>query len=1221
MTEFHQKTARFFLTTPSNMKALFYTSGPSRQHFSRLIKLDRLWYCGALLLALLLPRASTAAGTWTALVSSPPDGVNNCMLMSDGTVLGMNGSGDCAKLTPDIHGSYVNGTWSTLSSMNHSRLFFSSQLLTNGNLWVAGGEDGNGGSSSELYNSLNNTWALIPPPASGYSDFSDSISEILPNGNTLVPPVYQSTVCIIYNVSANNWQSAASCRASQDESDWVKLPNDNILTVDAFSQNSEHYIPSLNEWVADGTLPVPLFDPILGEIGTGHLLPNGKVFFIGSTTNTATYTPGVALTSAGTWVASSPMPNDLGAADAPAATMVNGKILCCLGPSETYNGPCSFYEYDYTVNTFIQVSAPGGGTSLANTAPFGTSMLDLPDGTVLFVDGQNGSTLYVYTPDGTPLAAGQPVINSITGNTDGSYTLTGTGLNGISEGAAYGDDEQMNGNYPLVRMTNTVSGNVYYARTFSWNSTSVQTGSRIVTTKFTLPQNLPAGTYSLVVTAVGNASAPQTFTYSPPAVPTGLTAAGGSNALVNVHWNPSAGASSYTVERALNSSGYFATIATVTATNYTDAPVTNGLIYYYKISAVGSGGPSGNSAAVSATPVGPPIIPGATSVNLASYYNRTGIYTDGRTFSTGLDGSGSAYSANLLGNNIFWNNLVFAFGPANAADVVACAGQTIPLIAGRFNTLEIVATGVDGSQLSQTFTVTYTDSSTATFTPSMSDWANSQNFPGEYTLLTMPYRNENNGSAQTLNVNVYGYSFTLDQTKTVKSVTLPNNSEVVLLSMNLANNTVAASLSSFYNRAGIYQDGVTFTNPATGGLDGGGEAYSGTMLGSYLTWTNTLFAFGPLNATDVISTAGQTIPLTPGNYSRLRMLATGVQGGQTSQSFIVTYGDATTATFVQSLSDWFTPGNYPGESQAYPMGHRNNSNGSPDNRPFYLYGYSFTLNSTKTVKSIRLPSDANVIVAAISLVPNWPPTFKVNPFTLANANAGSAYAGTIATNASDLNGDTLTYAEVSGPAWLTVAANGTLSGTPSNTNDNLNTFIVSVTDTGGMSNTATLYINVNGVPSFALNPFATPDATVGESYSATISTNAIAPNPGDTLTYALVSGPAWLTVGSDGTLSGTPLSSDAGTNSFEVSVTDPDGLSATAALNITVNSVAPFVSTFSAQPGSLLLSWAGGNGPYQVQWTTNLVNPVWQNLGGTITSNSLSVNPTNGAMYYRIIGQ
>jgi hypothetical protein len=102
-------------------------------------------------------------------------------------------------------------------------------------------------------------------------------------------------------------------------------------------------------------------------------------------------------------------------------------------------------------------------------------------------------------------------------------------LNGISQGAAYGDDEQMASNYPIVRMTSNVTGNIYYARTYNWSSTSVQTGGKSVTTQFTLPANLPPGTYSLVVTANGIASSPVTFT----SLSSTYTYATGENGTVN----------------------------------------------------------------------------------------------------------------------------------------------------------------------------------------------------------------------------------------------------------------------------------------------------------------------------------------------------------------------------------------------------------------------------------------------------------------------------------------------------------------------------------------------------------------------------------------------------------------------------------------------------------------------------------------------------------------
>src|ERR1019366_5732631 len=130
-----------------------------------------------------------------------------------------------------------------------------------------------------------------------------------------------------------------------------------------------------------------------------------------------------------------------------------------------------------------------------------------------------------------------------------------------------------------------------------------------------------------------------------------------------------------------------------------------------------------------------------------------------------------------------------------------------------------------------------------------------------------------------------------------------------------------------------------------------------------------------------------------------------------------------------------------------------------------------------------------------------------------NGTVSQKYSGTIATNATDPNpADTLTFAKVSGPAWLIVGSNGTLSGTPANSDANTNTFVVSVKNTGGLSNTATLFIYVNGAPSFTANPFSTSNGTVGQNYSGTIATNATDPNPGAVLTFAKVSGPAWLNV-------------------------------------------------------------------------------------------------------------
>ena len=48
-----------------------------------------------------------------------------------------------------------------------------------------------------------------------------------------------------------------------------------------------------------------------------------------------------------------------------------------------------------------------------------------------------------------------------------TYTLRGTQLNGLNEGASYGDDAQMASNYPLVQLT--AGGAVYKGLVFGVN--------------------------------------------------------------------------------------------------------------------------------------------------------------------------------------------------------------------------------------------------------------------------------------------------------------------------------------------------------------------------------------------------------------------------------------------------------------------------------------------------------------------------------------------------------------------------------------------------------------------------------------------------------------------------------------------------------------------------------------------------------------------------------
>ena len=91
---------------------------------------------------------------------------------------------------------------------------------------------------------------------------------------------------------------------------------------------------------------------------------------------------------------------------------------------------------------------------------------------------------------------------------------------------------------------------------------------------------------------------------------------------------------------------------------------------------------------------------------------------------------------------------------------------------------------------------------------------------------------------------------------------------------------------------------------------------------------------------------------------------------------------------------------------------------------------------------------------------NNPPAFTSDPITKPNGNQGQLYSGSIAGDASDPDSDPLTFAKTSGPAWLSVASNGALSGIPGGGDVGLNTFAVSVSDGRGGSDTATMQITV-----------------------------------------------------------------------------------------------------------------------------------------------------------------
>jgi hypothetical protein len=457
-------------------------------------------------------------GTWTPILSPASAGTGTMILLSDGSVMVQAGGIPNAwyRYAPDSYGDYATGTWSQLASMSTPRLYFASNVLKDGRVFVEGGEYSDPShpntqtevNTGEIYDPVANTWTSIA--TFPQSTFGDDPSQLLPDGRVLTgynegPQTY------IYDPTANTWSLAATKfrpEASAEES-WLKLPDDSILTYEVNTPgttgHAERYIPSTNSWVDAGTVPVLLSNSTVDfEIGPGFLLPDGRAFYLGATGHTAFYSP-----STNSWTAGPDIPNGLGADDVPGAMMPNGKILFAAD-TPLFHGPVSIFEFDPVAGTFTNVTPLGFNLGSTGSAGYTDRFLILPTGQVLFSNDSN--VLALYTPAGSPSPSALPTITNITNNGNGTYTLTGTQLNGISQGAAYGDDAEMDTNYPIVRLADT-TGDVWYARTSNWTSTGVATGSAVVGTRFTLSSGIPAGNCSLTVIASGIASNPYSFTY------------------------------------------------------------------------------------------------------------------------------------------------------------------------------------------------------------------------------------------------------------------------------------------------------------------------------------------------------------------------------------------------------------------------------------------------------------------------------------------------------------------------------------------------------------------------------------------------------------------------------------------------------------------------------------------------------------------------------------
>ncbi len=329
------------------------------------------------------PALAAAISPWQPLTNNVPVSYSNPLLMTDGSVIVHNGSNqDWWKLTPDIDGNYVNGTWSQIASLpaGYSPLYFASAVLPDGRVIINGGEYNFAQfawtNKGAIYSPQLNMWRPVSPPA-GWTSIGDASSVVLSDGTYMLANALSKQQAVLSEstsgaINSLIWAVIGSGKFdSNDEENWTLLPSGNVLTVDTYvgegtcGRNSEIYSVRSGVWARTGDTPNQLADcNVTFEMGPQLLRPDGTVVAFGATSNGPAHT-GIFNSYTSTWTAGPDLPNVDGQfytlVDAPAALLPDGNVLFAASPGP-YITPVHFFELD----------TEGGINQVADTplAPF-----------------------------------------------------------------------------------------------------------------------------------------------------------------------------------------------------------------------------------------------------------------------------------------------------------------------------------------------------------------------------------------------------------------------------------------------------------------------------------------------------------------------------------------------------------------------------------------------------------------------------------------------------------------------------------------------------------------------------------------------------------------------------------------------------------------------------------------------------------------------------------
>jgi hypothetical protein len=319
-----------------------------------------------------------ASGTFnrTGSMNAARQGYTSTLLSNGQVLVAGGGNGLTGYLSSAELYNSATGTWTLTGSMNVPRENHQAVRLQNGQVLVAGGDNASGTlASAELYNPSTGTWTATGSMSTARSGFSLTL---LPNGEVLAA---QGTSAELYNPATGSWTATGSPTAGIGGANAALLQDGDVLAIgESIGTPSELYNPSTGAWSATGSTGTTIINPI-----TPRLL-NGEVFITGgfqsgqrSYSTAARYDPSVGQFTVETGPCSCRAFNG--------ALLQTGKVLVA-GGMITVQG--NLYPTSQTINSAeLWDLSTQAWTSTGNLhdSRAGESMAVLPNGQVLVAGG------------------------------------------------------------------------------------------------------------------------------------------------------------------------------------------------------------------------------------------------------------------------------------------------------------------------------------------------------------------------------------------------------------------------------------------------------------------------------------------------------------------------------------------------------------------------------------------------------------------------------------------------------------------------------------------------------------------------------------------------------------------------------------------------------------------------------------------------------------------